>query len=67
MRKEELIGWLKWRKSIGLPPVGQDKIKEMLCSYEEVTEERPAVPAQKIYWKQVKLLGGLITYRKRID
>lgn len=67
MNQKEMMGWLKWRKSIGLPPVGQRKIREMLRSAEEVVEERPAIPAERIYWKEVKLLGGLIKYRKRID
>lgn len=65
MNGKQMQHWLNWRKQLGLPPVPQDKLNAMLRS-EDIIEDRPALPAQRIHWREISILWGLIVIRKRL-
>lgn len=71
MNSEQMKGWLKWRKQVGLPPVPVSKLNAMLKAaakvreVDEVEVEKPAMPQRVAVYTRKKYLWGLITIYKR--
>jgi len=55
--------WLDWRKRVGLPPVPQERLNELLTDEDVIVVDEPR-KVQAL--RKVTLLFGLITYYKAI-
>lgn len=63
MNSTQLRKWLEWRKEIGLPPVSQTKINDMMNQTNVVVIDNPR---NVQIFKKKKYLFGLITIYKAI-
>lgn len=64
MTRPQLHNWLAWRRELGLPPVPQNIVNDLLNDRQTFTIDQPRTVQA---FRKVTYLWGLITLYKRVQ